>query len=168
MILKENLLENNNEIKKGKNKMIFIVAVIVIIYFIEIAWTLQSLGWIEKNKKILIIIIGNIAMAIITFAIFQIAKGGVANGVEKLPENVGHLVKNLMVAIFTGVNGIIILPQIAKILDKINEDQIEKSKVQKRVIILAIVFVICLVFETSYMKQTQASISKLYQQTISQ
>ncbi len=56
MILKENLLENNSEIKKGKNKMIFIVAVIIIIYLIEIAWTWQSLGWIEKNKKILIIV----------------------------------------------------------------------------------------------------------------
>ncbi len=100
--------------------------------------------------------------------IFQIAKGGVASEVAKLPEHVAHLVKNLMVSIFTGVNGIIVLPQIAKILDKINEDQIEKSKVQKRIMILAIVFAICLIFETSYMKQTQASISKLYQQTISQ
>lgn len=147
--------------------MIFIIAVIMIIYFIGMAWTWQSLGFIEKNKKILIIIVGNIAMAMITMLTFQIAKSGIASEVEKLPSNIQQLVQNLIIAIFTGVNAIIVMPQIAKIIDKINENQIEKNKLQKRIILLAIAFVICLIFETNYIKQTQASISKLYQQTVS-
>ena len=48
----------------------------------------------------------------------------------------------MLVAIFTGINGLIVMPQIGKMLDKINEDEIEKEQLTKRVIILLIIFII--------------------------
>ncbi len=137
--------------------MAFIIGVIMIIYFIEIAWTWQSLGFIEKNKKVIVILVGTIIMYGITSIVFQMAKKGMNYPNMELQNSTKHI----LVAIFTGVNGIIIMPQIGKMLDKINEDQMEKSKFQKRILILAIVFIACLIFETSYMKQTQVSILKM-------
>ena len=59
-------------------------------------------------------------------------------------------------------NGIIVMPQIAKILDKINEDEIQQNELKKRIIILLIIFVICIIFECGYMKDTQEGIIKIY------
>ncbi len=130
----------------------------MIIYFILIAWTWQSLGFIEKTKKVAIILIGLVIMYGITFMVFQIAKGGInyPNG------EIQGKVRNLLVGIFTGINGIIVMPQIGKILDKIKEDEIKKEQLVKRIVILTIIFVICLVFESGYMKDTQEGILKIY------
>ncbi len=139
--------------------MVFIIIVSIVIYFVLIAWTWQSLGFIEKQKKVGIILIGIFLTYIITLIVFQIAKSDIT-----YPNaNVQNSIKNMLVAIFTGINGVIIMPQIGKILDKINEDEIEKEQLTKRVIILLIIFIICLIFESGYMKNTQEGILKIYQ-----
>lgn len=139
--------------------MAFIIIVSIVIYFVLIAWTWQSLGFIEKTKKVGIIVIGIFLTYIITLIVFQIAKGDIT-----YPNaNIQNSIKNMLVAIFTGINGLIVMPQIGKMLDKINEDEIEKEQLTKRVIILLIIFIICLVFESGYMKNTQEGILKIYQ-----
>lgn len=139
--------------------MAFIIIVSIVIYFVLIAWTWQSLGFIEKTKKVGIIVIGIFLTYIITLIVFQIAKGDIT-----YPNaNIQNSIKNMLVAIFTGINGLIVMPQIGKMLDKINEDEIEKEQLTKRVIILLIIFIICLVFESVYMKNTQEGILKIYQ-----
>lgn len=139
--------------------MAFIILVAIVIYFILIAWTWQSLGFIEKPKKVGIILIGICISYVITFMVFQIGKGGITYPNAEIQNSI----RNILVAIFTGINGLIIMPQIGKILDKINEDEIEKDQLVKRVIILLIIFVICLIFESGYMKSTQEGILKIYQ-----
>lgn len=67
-----------------------------------------------------------------------------------------------LIAIFTGVNGIIVMPQIGKILDKINEDQIKKPEIKTKILILGLVFILCLIIETGYIKDTQEGIIKIY------
>ena len=139
--------------------MALIVITAIIIYLVLIAWTWQSLGFIEKTKKVGIIVIGIFLTYIITLIVFQIAKGDIT-----YPNaNIQNSIKNMLVAIFTGINGLIVMPQIGKMLDKINEDEIEKEQLTKRVIILLIIFIICLVFESGYMKNTQEGILKIYQ-----
>ncbi len=68
-----------------------------------------------------------------------------------------------LIAIFTGVNGIIVMPQIGKILDKINEDQIKKPEIKTKILILGLVFILCLIIETGYIKDTQEGIIRIYQ-----
>ena len=139
--------------------MAFIIMVAIIIYFVLIAWTWQSLGFIEKTKKVGIILIGIFVMYLIALIVFQMAKGNI-----NYPNaNIQNSVKNMLVAIFTGINGLIVMPQIAKMLDKVSEDEIEKEQLVKRIIILTIIFVICLIFESGYMKNTQEGILKIYQ-----
>ena len=138
--------------------MVFIIVIAISVYFVLTAWTWQSLGFIEKSKKITFIIIGIIIMYLITQIIFQVSKGGITYGNEEMQSTV----RNILVIIFTGINGIIVMPQIAKLLDKVNEEQIEKEQLTKRIGILFIVFVICLIFESGYMKDTQEGILNIY------
>ena len=130
----------------------------LIIYFVLIAWTWQSLGFIEKNKKVVFIIVGIIIMYAITWIIYQITKVGV----EYPNEEMKNSIQNILVAIFTGINGMIIMPQIGKMLDKINEDEMKKQEFTKKLIILMIVFVISIIIEIGYMKDTQQGIVKIY------
>ena len=58
------------------------------------------------------------------------------------------------------------MPSMGKILDKINEDEIEKNDVIKRIIILSIVFIVCLIIESGYMKDTQQGILEIYRSYI--
>ena len=138
--------------------MIFIIITVIIVYFTLIGWTWQSLGSVEKNKKIAYIVIGLIVLYILTLIIFQTTK----NGINYQNKQIQNSIQNILVIIFTGINGIIVMPQIAKILDKINEDEIQQNELKKRIIILLIIFVICIIFECGYMKDTQEGIIEIY------
>ena len=142
--------------------MIFIVITAIIIYFVTIAWSWHNLGFIEKNKKVAFIVIGTLIMYIITLIVFQISK----NGINYQNAQMKNDVQNILVIIFTGLNSVIVMPSMGKILDKINEDEIEKNDVIKRIIILSIVFIVCLIIESGYMKDTQQGILEIYRSYI--
>lgn len=139
-------------------RLAFIIITAMIVYFILIAWTWQSLGFIERSKKIIFILMGIVLMYGITFVIFQIAKNGITYQNVEIQSDV----QNVLVVIFTGINGIIIMPQIGKMLDKIRADEMEKEALIKRIVVLIIIFILCLIFESGYMKNTQEGILKVY------
>ena len=93
--------------------MPIIVITSIIIYFIVIAWTWKSLGFIEITKKIMFILIGLIAMYFITLITYSISKGELNYQNAQMQISI----KNILIIIFTGINSIIVLPQIAKILE---------------------------------------------------
>lgn len=138
--------------------MTFIIITAILVYVILIAWTWQSLGSMEKIKKVVIILVGIIFMYGITWIIFQTTK----EGMNYQNIEMQNSVQNMLVAIFSGINGMIVMPQMAKMLDKIEENEIEQEQFIKRIGILVIVFVICLIFERGYMRDTQEGILKVY------
>ena len=142
--------------------MIFIIITAIIIYFIAIAWSWHNLGFIEKSKKIAFIVIGILIMSIITLIIFQISKNGISYQNEQMKNDV----QNILVIVFTGLNSIIVMPSIGKILEKINENEIEKDDVIKRIIILSIIFIVCIIIESGYMKDIQQGILEIYRSYI--
>ena len=148
---------SQNHPQKGE-KMLLIIITTIILYLILIAWTWKNLGYIEKTKKVAFILIGTILIYGITWIIFQIAK----NGINYQNATMQNDVQNMLVAIFTGINGMILMPQIGKILDKIKEDEIKKEQLIKRISVLTIVFILCLIFESGYMRDTQEGILKVY------
>lgn len=138
--------------------MALIIIITIAIYILLILWMWNSLGEIEKTKKIAIILIGTIIIYIITLIIFNISKQGIEyNNIE-----IEKSVKNILVAIFSGVNSLIILPYIAKLLNKINEGEIEKNELLKKIFIISIMFIICMFLECKYMKSTQTGILKMF------
>ena len=136
----------------------FIIAIIIVIYTLLVTWVWHSLGEIEKIKKIGIIAIGILITYLITLMIFNLSKNGV---VYQNEEMIGKI-KNMIVLVFTGVNGIIILPFLSRILNKINEGEIEKEECSKLLRTIGIIFIICLFFEYGYMKDMQQGILNIF------
>ena len=142
--------------------MAIIIGIIAIIYFVLIAWTWQSLGIIEKRKKVIFILIGIFVMYIITLITFNISK----KGINYQDEKAQVLIKRILVILFTGLNGIIFIPYIAKIWNKLKENNINQEQLNKKIIIFVIIFIICIAFEYGYLKDTQQGILNIYQSMI--
>ena len=141
-----------------EEQMTLVIVTAIIIYFILIAWTWQSLGSVEKTKKIVFILVGIVLMYLVTLVVFRTTKGDI----DEQDIEIQSSIQNMIVAIGTGINGVIVMPQIGKILDQINENQIENGQLIKKCLILIVVFIICLIFESGYMKDTQQGILKVY------
>lgn len=144
--------------------MPLIIVIIMAVYIVLIAWTWQSLEDIERSKKIGLIALGIFVMYLITLIIFSISK----KGIDYNEIAIKSTVKNILVILFTGVNGIVFLPYIAKILRKIKENEIEITETKKKVVILVIIFVVCMIFECGYLKDTQKGIINIYNSTYKQ
>lgn len=138
--------------------MPFIIIITIAIYIILITWSWKSLGNIERNKKVITIAIGIIAIYLITWLVFNISKQGIIYENEQIASSIGKVI----IAIFAGVNGLIIMPFIGKLLDKVNEDEIEKQVFSRKILIIVVIFLIILWLECGYMKDTQEGILKIY------
>lgn len=144
--------------------MVFIIIVEIIIYLVFIAWTWQNLGTIEKKKKVIFILVGTIVIYGITWIICPKSEIYIEVPTQDLlQESIQKKIQNTLITIFTGVNGIILLPQMGKICDSIKEDEIKKEKVKKKILIWMIIFVVCAIFENGYMRDTQKGILKVYE-----
>ena len=138
--------------------MSLIIIIIIAIYFILIAWTWQILGNVDKTKKVAVIIIGILIMSIVTLIVFNISKVGL----NYENTNAQADVRNVLVAVFTGINGIIVIPQLAKVIEKISEDEIDKKTASRKFLIIAIIFIVCVIIECGYMKDIQKGIINIY------
>ena len=123
--------------------MSLIIIIIIAIYFILIAWTWQILGNVEKTKKVAVIIIGILIMYIVTLIVFNISKVGL----NYENTNAQADVRNVLVTVFTGINGIIVIPQLAKVIEKISEDEIDKKTASRKFLIIAIIFIVCVIID---------------------
>ncbi len=77
-------------------------------------------------------------------------------------EDVKNVISKTLILIFTGLNTLVILPYSANIVDKIFEEEIERNKANKRIIILVIIFLLCIFVEKGYLKNTQEGIINRY------
>ena len=138
--------------------MTIIVIIAIVIYAILVTWCWHNLGRIEKSKKIIYIIIGMIIIFIITNIVYSISKADVSYPEEQIEGTV----RNTLLLVFTALNGLIVVPYIAKQLDRIREKEIEKEKFTKKMVLLLIVFILCLILESGYLKDTQLGILEIY------
>ena len=140
-----------------------IIIITLAIFCVLIIGTWHYLGNIEKTKKIVFIIIGIFVSYLITMILFSISKSGVT-----YPSNeIEQMVQNMIVTIFTGLNGILVLPYLGRLWDKISEEEITKQQFQKRICILLIIAIIVFIQEINYLKGVQNGILEIYQKAIS-
>ena len=64
--------------------------------------------------------------------------------------------------LFRSINGIIVIPQLAKVIEKISEDEIDKKTASRKFLIIAIIFIVCVIIECGYMKDIQKGIINIY------
>lgn len=138
--------------------MTLIIMGAILIFAVSIIWMWHNLGNIEKTRKVAFIIIGLLIMYGLTVILYNISSSNITYPSDEIQKTVF----NTLILVFTGLNALIFLPFIANLLDKILEEEIEKNKVQKRIIILLMIFVICIFVEKGYLESTQEGIINIY------
>lgn len=137
--------------------MLLVILMIFILYSVVIAWSWNNLGDIDKTKKILIILGEIIIVCIITLMVYNASK----NGIDYTNKDVENNIKTIIVALFTGVNSLILLPFLNKQTMKLKDKQAKEKNIIKKIAIMIFIFVICIFFECGYMKDIQKGILKV-------
>ena len=123
-----------------------IFLIITILYLALIAITTSNMKVFEIKYKVVFIIIGLIINFIATLIVINIANISAKNA------EATSFIKNVDLFIFTAVNGIITMPTIAKYMNNYNMKIIEKNVFSRKILTIAIIFIIVLVIEVSYIK----------------
>lgn len=134
--------------------MLLIIIMTFILYSVVIGWTWNNLGDIKKIKKILIIAGEILVIYLITLVIYAISK----NGIDYTNKDVEKDIKIVVVILFTGFNSLVILPFLNKQIIKLKEKEVNEKNVVKKLAIVLVIFIICIIFECGYMKDTQKGI----------
>lgn len=134
--------------------MPLVIIMIFILYSVVIGWIWNYLGDIDKIKKILIIAGEMLVISLITLIVYTISK----NGIDYTNKDVESSIKTVIVALFTGFNSLITLPFLNKQIIKLKEKEAEEKSIVKKVAIMFLIFIVCLIFECGYMKDTQKGI----------
>ena len=130
----------------------------ILIFVVSIVWTWHNLGNIEKPRKVVFIIIGLLITYVLTMLLYNIAKPDITYPSEEIR----NVVANTLKLVFTGLNALIFLPLIANVLDKILEEEIEKTQAKRRIVIILVIFVVCIFVEKGYIESTQEGIMNIY------
>lgn len=134
--------------------MPLIILMTFILYSVVIGWTWNNLGDVDKIKKILIIAGEILLIYLITLIVYAISK----NGIDYTNTEVEKNIKIVIVTLFTGFNSLIILPFFNKQIIKLKEKEAEEKSIVKKLAIMFLIFIVCLIFECGYMKDTQKGI----------
>ena len=135
-----------------------VITLIIAIFLILISWTWHNLGNIENKRKIFTIVGLLLVSFLVTLVIFNISKKDIFYDFQAEMESV----RTVLVTLFTIINGLIIMPAIAKIIGKVNDKEIKKEQANKRLAIIIIVFIIILFVECGYLKNIQQGILNIY------
>ena len=138
--------------------MPIIITIMIAMFLILISWTWHNLENIKKIKKIITMIVLFVLIYIVTLIVFNISKSDILYNSKEAMENV----KTILVLLFTMVNGLIIMPFIAKILNKISCNNIDYKDAKKSFLVIFILFIIVIIFECGYLKDIQNGILNVY------
>ena len=144
--------------------MIIITIISIILLALLIAWVWNNLSDVDKHIKILYIIIGVLVNYIITLIIFNISK----NSIQYPNTEMVRQVKNVLVYLFTPLNGIIIMPYIAKQFAKIKYNEIEQNELKTKILMAMIIFIIIIIIECNYFTSIQNGILEVFQRHINE
>ena len=126
------------------NLIIFLI--IAILYLVLFGITFGNMKVFDIKTKVIYLIIGIIINLIITFMIISLSKINIQNS------EAYKYIKNIDTLIFTAVNSIITLPTIGRYINNIKMEIMSKEKLNTRMVILAIIYIIILVLEVKYIK----------------
>lgn len=154
MILRENFHEN----KKGQymNALISIISIILFIVLGIIIY--NGLNGMDLKKKIIIFIFEIIVCLIFTMILFNIS----SLGIEYPNSQSRGIAMKILVTIFTPMNGIILLPNITRLINESQNGEIDKEECARKLKKTLIVFILLVIIEFVYLKNTQIGILSNY------
>ena len=137
---------------------VFINLIIIVIYLISTAAIWTSLENEGKTKKISIIIIGILAMFLITNIIFNISKSTINYENIELQKNM----RQIILWLFTGLNSLFLPVTIRNIVKTKNGEQ-DENALKVKILVLAIIFILVMILECGYIKDIQEKTINIYQ-----
>lgn len=132
--------------------MPIILLFILILNIVSIVLMYYSLGDLGKKEKLIYIVVGTAVMYIITSIVYWFSTRGIE------VTEVSERGKDLITFLFVPINGIIILPLLAKSYSKLKYGNLDKSVFLKRGIVLAVILLIVLIIECMYFKNIQQQV----------
>lgn len=154
MILRENFHEN----KKGQymNALISIISIILFIVLGIIIY--NGLNGMDLKKKIIIFIFETIVCLIFTMILFNIS----SLGIEYPNSQSREIALKILVTIFTPMNGIILLPNITRLINESQNGEIDKEECARKLKKTLIIFILLVIMEFVYLRNTQIGILNNY------
>ncbi len=135
--------------------MIVIYFIIIILFAVLFLWIWNNIKDFEDNsQKIKFYIIGVAALFLITFIIFNISKIGITYPNKEILKQV----RRTAILLCVPINGYLSLPHIAKIILDIKTNSVDDEKSKRRIIILATIIFLAIIFEVFYLKDFQKGI----------
>lgn len=131
-----------------------IAIVIIILFAVLIGWTWNNLYALDMKAKILYEIIFIVIITIITLIIFYISKISIFYPNKDMIV----YVRNVLVLTFSPINGMILMPYVAKKLSEIKEKNIDEEKTKKGIIMILVIFIVVFIIECIYLKNIQLGI----------
>ncbi len=151
MILSESLLGSEETI------MPIVIMTIFITFLVLISWTYRSLESMEINRKVLWIVAELFVVWIATFITYHISK----NTIEYPNDTVMGYVQNILVFLFTGINGLFVMPFFSRGVEALYQESASKEQIVHRTLISLAILVVLLVLECGYMTNTQEGILRV-------
>lgn len=130
----------------------------IVIFLILIKWVLHNMSGLENKTKVIYLVVGIIVISIISLIIFNISRGKI----EYPNEQVFKEIRKMLLLLFIPMNGLIILPYLASLLEKIKLEEIKQDSLMKKIIIFAVIVIVILIFESKYLMNSQIGILAFY------
>lgn len=138
------------------NALITIIAIILFLVLGIIIY--NGLNGMDNKKKVIIFLVEIIACLIFTITLFNIS----SIGVDYPSEQNKKIAMKTLVAIFTPINGILLLPNITRIINESKNGEIGKDECNKKIKKFLSIFVLVLIIEFIYLRNTQIGILSNY------
>lgn len=135
--------------------MLLILFFIIVLNIVAIALTYYCLSDIEKRERIIFIAIGVAIIYILTSFVYWLSTKDIAI------KEVSEMGKNLITFLFVPINGIIVLPILAKSYTKYKTGRLDLDKLKNRGLVLAMILAILLIIECMYFKDIQNSVVEI-------
>lgn len=135
--------------------MLVIILFILILNVISILLMYRCLPNIEKKEKFIFIAAGTAIMYVLTSIVYWISTRNV-----EITE-VSQTGKDLIIFAFVPVNGIIILPILAKSFSKYRKGNLDGRVLRNRGVFLGIILIVLLILEGIYFKNIQEQVINL-------
>ena len=131
---------------------------ILILFIVLILWTWSSTRNFENTFSRVIYILGGVVINfLITLIVFSISKSRINYPSIKVMKEI----RKIMLLTFIPLNGIITMPFIANIINKIKDGENQK----KRILIISIISILVIIIEIFYFQNIQNGILKMIKLT---
>ena len=136
-----------------------LITMISIILFLVLGIIIYNgLNGMDTQKRVIIFLAEIIVCLIFTIILFNISSIGVEYPNNKSKE----IAMRTLLAIFTPINGILLLPNITRIINGSQNGEINKEECTHKMKKTLIIFILLIIIEFVYLKNTQIGILNNY------